>query len=339
MKKDLTIILLLKERRNFTLRFIEYYLKNNLGYNLFISDGSKKKLDKKTLTKIGENPLITYKKFKEDLNYIVFYKKIISTLKIIKTKYVLFASNDDFLIYKTIEKCLKNLKKKNTLNGAGGTIYNFSIKENLKTGFFLHNIKKLYQKRNYEQKTPAKRIDYYFQSPQSTIHYVMKRKNLLKTYKTTISHFHNNIDLKEDLCDIINLTNGKIKIINSPILLHQASKNSEATKRPSLFLKHLKNKKFSNDLIKFINIISKKTKLSNHQILQNYYNKFMLPLLKNLTLEREPSFSTIIKTLNKKVKRRFYLDDRKIKSSKKDPISNEVKKIVHSVNNFLNEFS
>ena len=86
MKKDLTIILLLKERRNFTLRFIEYYLKNNLGYNLFISDGSKKKLDKKTLTKIGENPLITYKKFKEDLNYIVFYKKIISTLKIIKTK-------------------------------------------------------------------------------------------------------------------------------------------------------------------------------------------------------------------------------------------------------------
>ena len=93
----------------------------------------------------------------------------------------------------------------------------------------MHNIKKLYQKRNYEQKTPAKRIDYYFQSPQSTIHYVMKRKNLLKTYKTTISHFHNNIDLKEDLCDIINLTNGKIKIINSPILLHQASKNSEAT--------------------------------------------------------------------------------------------------------------
>lgn len=339
MKKDLTIILLLKERRKFTLRFIEYYLKNNLGYNLFISDGSKKKLDKETLTKIGENPLITYKKFKEDLNYVVFYKKIISTLKIVKTKYVLFASNDDFLVYQTIEKCLKNLKKKNILNGAGGIIYNFSIKKNLKIGFFLHNIKKLYQKRNYEQKTPANRINYYFQSPQSTIHYVMKRKNLLKTYKMTINYFHNNPDLKEDLCDIINLINGKIKIINSPILLHQASKNSEAAKRPNLFLNHLKNKKFSKDLIKFINIISKRTKLSNHQILQNYYNKIMLPLLKNLTLEREPSFYEIIKTLNKKVKRRFYLDDRKLKSAKKNKLSNEIKKIVLSVNNFLNKFN
>ena len=65
----------------------------------------------KELEKVIESKFLTPQKFaieiekivaQEDLNYIVFYKKIISTLKIIKTKYVLFASNDDFLIYKRI---------------------------------------------------------------------------------------------------------------------------------------------------------------------------------------------------------------------------------------------
>ena len=56
MKPELTIILLLKERQSYTSRFIEYFLKNNLGYNLFISDGSKRKLEPKILNKIKKIP-------------------------------------------------------------------------------------------------------------------------------------------------------------------------------------------------------------------------------------------------------------------------------------------
>ena len=44
---DLTIILLLKDRQEYNYRFLSHFLENNYNFNLFISDGSKKKKHKK----------------------------------------------------------------------------------------------------------------------------------------------------------------------------------------------------------------------------------------------------------------------------------------------------
>ena len=76
MKSDLTIVLLLKDRQEFNKRFISFFLKNNINYNLLISDGGKKKIDNKLLNKIKKNKLIKYLKFPEDKTYDIFYKKI-----------------------------------------------------------------------------------------------------------------------------------------------------------------------------------------------------------------------------------------------------------------------
>ena len=103
MKTNLTIILFLKERKDFNKRFIDYFLEHNLGFNLLISDGSKK-TDKNLLNRIKKNNLIKYVKFPEDKSYEIFYKKIFKTLKLVKTKYVFFTSNDDFIIYPTLKK-------------------------------------------------------------------------------------------------------------------------------------------------------------------------------------------------------------------------------------------
>ena len=48
---DLTIILLLKDRQEYNYRFLSHFLENNYNFNLFISDGSKKK-NKKNISKI-----------------------------------------------------------------------------------------------------------------------------------------------------------------------------------------------------------------------------------------------------------------------------------------------
>ena len=44
---DLTKILLLKDRQEYNYRFLSHFLENNYNFNLFISDGSKKKKHKK----------------------------------------------------------------------------------------------------------------------------------------------------------------------------------------------------------------------------------------------------------------------------------------------------
>ena len=129
MKYDLTIILLLKDRHDFNERFLNYYSKNNINFKLIISDGGKKKVNKKILNKIKNNQLIKYLRFVEDKNYDLYYKKIYNTLKKTDTKYVLFAANDDFFIYKVINKCVNFLNKNKNFIGAGGTMIGFEIIE------------------------------------------------------------------------------------------------------------------------------------------------------------------------------------------------------------------
>ena len=333
MKPELTIILLLKERQSYTSRFIEYFLKNNLGYNLFISDGSKSKLEPKILNKIKKNSKITYRKFREDKNYKIYYKKILLSLQMVKTKYVCFASNDDFLIYPTLYKCMKILKKDKKLNGAGGTIYNFSLRRDLKSNFYLSDVKPLYLKNNFNQSTKITRVKYFLKIFKSTMHYIMNRKNLIKSYKESSKYFDLNIELKEHFTDLNNIIIGGIKVINSPILFHQATPNSESSKRPNLIINNLSKKNFIEDLIKFSKIISKKIKMDNLELFKEYYNKTLHPIMKNIEFKRELGSKEILNVINKKINRKIFFKKNNFKN--KIVINKKVKTIVIEINNFL----
>ena len=332
MKNNLTIILLLKEREEFTLRFIEFFLRNNFNYNLFIADGSKKKLGQSILNKIRTNSNITYKKFPEDKNYTIFYKKIISSLEIVKTKYVLFASNDDFLIYDTIDRCMKILIKYRDLNGAGGSIYSFSLSKNKK---FIENINPLYFNLNFDQNHVKKRVDIFFTCPSSTMHYIMNRKNLLKSKKNAVKFFNNNIELMDFFTDVNNIINGKIKIINSPVLFHQSTPNSEASKRPEIILDNFKNKKFPEEIMKLIDIIYKRTKIDKFQLFKKYYKSEIIPVMKGLSFKSEISAKEMINTIKKKIIRRILPNNNRAKNIQYNV---EIKKIENSINNFLTNF-
>ena len=83
---DLTIILLLKDRQEYNYRFLSHFLENNYNFNLFISDGSKKK-NKKNISKIiKKNKKIRYFKYPEDTSYEKFYQKNIKFSKTCKYK-------------------------------------------------------------------------------------------------------------------------------------------------------------------------------------------------------------------------------------------------------------
>jgi glycosyltransferase domain-containing protein len=333
-KNDLTIILLLKERPACTELFLKHFCAVNPNFNLFISDGSKFKLDDKILKKIKNYKNITYKKFPEDKNINIFYNKILLSLKKVKTEYVLLSSNDDFHIFKTIQKCLFELKKnKNNLIGCGGSLISFKLKKNNLNLYQFKNIEKLYFGIKYDQKTVKGRINNFLKkNTSSLIHYIIKRKVLLKNYNEAINLFKTNIHFKDIFSDLNILTMGRVKILNFPILLHQSEPNSEATKRPYNLLKLIKQEDFIKDLQIFINIFSKKTKIKKETLMQLFYNSSILKFNRNLVLPSEPSIKEITQILLNKVIKKINYKKNIFKEYNSKYLDEEIKKILEIIN-------
>ena len=85
--------------------------------------------------------------FPEDKSYIHYYKKIYKSLKFVKTKFVLFADNDDdFFIYENIFKFIKFLENKNQYIGAGGTMIGFQDDKKMVKINKLENLNLIYEK-------------------------------------------------------------------------------------------------------------------------------------------------------------------------------------------------
>ncbi len=333
-KNNLTIILLIKEELPSTELFLKHFSNANPNIDLFIADGSKRRFNDKILKKIKNFKNITYKKFPEDKNIHIFYKKILLSIKKVKTKYILLSSNDDFHIFRTIQKCLFELEKnKKYLIGCGGSIISFKLEENNLNLYKIKDTRKLYFNKKFHQKTVKERIINFLKKDFSSLfHYIIERKVLLKNYSEVENLFNKNIEFKDHFSELNILKMGRIKILSFPILLHQNKANSEATKRPANLLKLLKQENFIKDLQIFIKIISKKTKIKKETLMQLYYNSFILKFNRNLMLPLEPSVKKITQILSNKIikKINYKKDNSKVYNSRY--LDKEIKKILEIIN-------
>ena len=330
---DLTIILFLKDRHEFNERFFRYYEKNGSKYNLIISDGSKKKIDKKNLKIINSSKKIKYIKFSEDLNYNKYYKKIFSTLKVVKTKFVLFAANDDFIIYKNLPKLLNFLKYNDNYAGAGGTVIGFELKI-INEKKYLKNIQTIYKQKNkLEDFNKQKRVLYllnnYSDIPRMSI---MKTKVLINSYRYS-SKIFNNIELKDHFTALYNLSQGRIKMYREPIIFHENQINSEGNKRPQAYINSLHQENYIDEVFLFDKILSKSIKLKKLKIFKIYLRNFFETISNGFELKRKMGMNAIIKLLLKKTKRKFKFD--KLKKIEKS--SKNILQIIKEPEFFLNK--
>ena len=317
---DLTIILFLKDRHEFNERFFKYYEKNGFKYNLIISDGSKKKIDKKTLKIINSSKKIKYIKFIEDLNYNRYYKKIFTTLKVVKTKFVLFAANDDFIIYKNLPKLLNFLKYNDSYAGAGGAVTGFELKI-INKKKYLKNIQTIYKKKKKLKNVNKKKRVLYLLNNYSDIPRmsIMKTKVLINSYRYSSKIFNNNIELKDHFTALYSLSQGRIKMYREPIIFHENHINSEGNKRHQALVKSLHEENYIDEVFLFDKILSKTVKLKGLKIFKIYLRKFFEIISSSFELKSEMGMNTIIKLLLKKTKRKFkFYKLQKIEKSSKN---------------------
>ena len=330
---ELTIILLLKNRKEFNNRFIDFFLENKSNYNLIISDGSRKKIQPDILKKIKNNKSIEYVKFIEDKSYNTFYKKIFKTLKLVKTKYVLFAANDDFLIFDTIKLCLKFLKKNKSYIGAGGRMIGFEMSKKNKKDFKIKNTYCLYSNIKLDQKNQVDRFNYFLKNfcdlPKNSI---IEKKILLKNYELASNNFDNHIEIMDHFSALYNVLSGRIKIFKKALIFHQDHLKSEGNMRWKAIKPFFTSKNFFDYLIKFDNLLSTKIKLKKFEIIKKYYKNLLSPQLDILIFPKEPSIVQIKNMLIKKVFRK-----KKLYKKEKNNRSNfmNLNKEIKFINQFL----
>lgn len=223
MMKDLTLLLLVKDRESFSKRWISYFEKSSLNINVLIADGSKHKSDL-----FNQNKLFDYHYFGPDKDFPTYRNKVIKALEKIKTKYVLFASNDDFYIKNGIQKALTILKKNKKYSSARGSIKAFRVisLDEIYGKLLLYD--DLYTYKSIVSNTSSKRILEFVKKSNGLWHDVVKKDLILSAWKNSKRFNFDNIII-HDLYTFFYIS-AKGKCIRSKYIymMHQNHINSES---------------------------------------------------------------------------------------------------------------
>tara|TARA_Y100000589_G_scaffold65444_1_gene56995 strand:- start:248 stop:1267 length:1020 start_codon:yes stop_codon:yes gene_type:complete len=305
MNNDLTIILLIKDRHEFNERFFQFYNFCLNRYNLIIADGGNKKIENNKIKNFIKNKKVKYIKFVEDKTYEIFYKKIYSSLKKVKTKFVLFAANDDFIVYENLNKSLKFLKKNKEFIGCGGIMMDFRI-TNKSGKKIISNLHEKYSYIKLDHTHKLNRFNSFIKNlndlPRNCI---IKKKILLEAYAHSNKMFGNNVEFKDNFTSIFNVISGKIKIFKSPLILHQSHFNTEGGRGAQRQLLIFNNYNFIRDIISFDKFLSKKLNVKQNYVIQKYYQHVLIKFIREMNFYSEPSIIELRDLLKKKIRRKF----------------------------------
>jgi glycosyltransferase domain-containing protein len=130
MTPRLTIVLPLKGRYLFTLRFLWHANKAGLPYRFLIADGQVHPALAELLENSAElfpNLDLQYVRYPDDRNFSCFFAKMADALSRVTTPYAMLADNDDFLAFGGIERAVDFLQSNADYICCGGRVAGFSV--------------------------------------------------------------------------------------------------------------------------------------------------------------------------------------------------------------------
>jgi len=128
MNKELTVILTLRGRHLFTLRWMWHANRVKFPFHIIIADGEVHPAIERVLSDPGNFPNLSYEYHRHcDLSFADFFRKCSDTVRQVKTRYVMMSDNDDFLVVPGLLKSIAHLDKQPDYVCAGGEIPNFSV--------------------------------------------------------------------------------------------------------------------------------------------------------------------------------------------------------------------
>ncbi|MDD3296571.1 MAG: TIGR00180 family glycosyltransferase [Candidatus Omnitrophica bacterium] len=124
----ISIVIPTKNRSDFLIRLLNYYY--DLDYKHWIcigdsSDSSHAERIKKEIDRLKHKLKITYRQY-PGLNDLACYRELIDS---VKTPYIVYIADDDFLIPRGLEACIEFLESNKDYTAANGEAFVFSLKD------------------------------------------------------------------------------------------------------------------------------------------------------------------------------------------------------------------
>lgn len=231
--EDLTVVLVLKDRVQFTDRWIEFSLITNPGYKIIIADGGLTPIRDKIILEGIKKLNAEYVYYGQDYDLSVMTNKIYLALTKCKTKYVMLSSNDDFFLAKGLSNSVKFLEKNPDYISCSGRIQNFSV---LPHGedytpyageVFLGD--ELYPGNGIHGDSPIGRAREFLQQDESFWHSIFRTQNLKNCYELARSQGNEDFILYDLFVNIHLALQGKHgRLRNFYSMLHQVHNGMEA---------------------------------------------------------------------------------------------------------------
>ena len=114
----LTIILTLKDRHLFTIRWLDWAIYQNCTFQILIADGSSDDYIQDYLINNDKYNKLNFKYYRYpfDSNIHTWFKKVQSISNIVKTKYCIHADNDDFILFNTLKESVIKFENHKNVN-------------------------------------------------------------------------------------------------------------------------------------------------------------------------------------------------------------------------------
>jgi glycosyltransferase domain-containing protein len=239
MNSDLTIILLLKGRDAFTMRWFEYAKKFKIPYKIIVADGGLDTDLEKELRNKKFYPEVDYEyvRYPYDENYKIFYAKVLDALTRVETPYVILASNDDFLFFDALEDSVSFLKENSDYVSSRGEIWDFAVSSpSAGLGGIdcsaiygnLNGVSKLYYHPTVAGESATERVIDFSLKSHSGWHDVVRTESLKEAYSALIESNINHISLSDSLVSFFLASQGKLRRGSELYMLHQCHSEMSA---------------------------------------------------------------------------------------------------------------
>jgi glycosyltransferase domain-containing protein len=231
---SLTIVLTLKGRDEFTLRWMKYMNEVVCPFKILIADGGESTNLENHLMNYQNYPNLdyVYLRYPYDSTLDDFYSKFVDVLSKVETSYVLLADNDDFYLIDKLPAMILFLDRNNDYVAARGLLVNFEVssKERGSRAQVIGNSysSSLIYAPSIESETSVERIatlchgfptfDYY-----SNWYSVIRTSTLLKTWKQLVTIPNKEMIVLEVLTHVMLFHAGKMKIFKYPFYLRPSN--------------------------------------------------------------------------------------------------------------------
>ncbi len=126
---NLTIVLTLKGRENFTYRWMSYMNDMKCPYKILIADGGTDINLENHLMNYENYPNLRYEyiKYPADIDVDTFYSKFVDAIGKVETDYILLGDNDDFFLLEKIPEMIEFLEDNPSFSAARGLLVNLKV--------------------------------------------------------------------------------------------------------------------------------------------------------------------------------------------------------------------